>query len=1043
MGLTGCPASFARMMDTIFQDHESIITYIDDLLLHSASWTEHLQHIETAFKLLIQHNLKLNLDKCTFGSRQVEYLGHTITAHGAIPGTDKTEALRNTASPTTPTEVRSFVGLANFFRQYINNFSALADPLFQVLKPTSGWKKGPLPEAAQKAFDEIKDRLTEKPVLAFPQSEGEFHLYTDASGGTDGKEGALGAALMQMQNGNKRMIAYASRKLRAHERNYPAGLLEKQAVVYSIEHFRHMLLGRKFIVFTDHRPLTTLSAVHKKTYSRLDSIHSEFTFEIRYVPGKDNTVADFLSRARQQLDRSNPYDGMGVAPLSTSSLHYGLHQARDKDCKTIRKALKQKGGREAILKEWRLQDISDRGGIIRVTPNPRKGFPKPTEQILVPPSLRQLIVKQAHDSALAGHGGTFKTMERIKQEFWWPKMIGDVTEHLARCEPCNIAGQKQPAPNTGTTPIPVPSEPNERVHADLFGPLKNKKGETRYILVVTDAMTKIVRLANIPDKSAETVASAMMDSWIAIFGVPRTILTDQGKEFCNKFTQAIWKALQVDHKTTTPYHPKTNSQVEVFNRTMGRYLRTMIQATSKDCGDWELMLTPLMIAHNTAVHKSTYQSPFHTMFGYDPKIPIWPEMEVLDKKIEEAAKEKKSADQAALEFQRRQAQARTLARSNAKEQQDRYRSAPPNEPLFDKNEKVWMMAQPPTGHNRKLKPRWVKAVIQAETHPNVFKVRKFTGRRRTTTVNAERLRHRHGEDEPEDEEDNQPRKDEDDNLDPDEIATVSKIKARMSRDLENWLGTLDQLTVDDFLKLFAPPREKNPAIEFMLWTKPPSRTAGCRTPESAPRPFRRAFSEPTRESRQSMQWDHNMGDDGNWEATPPYAWDPYQGNEDWFPDIESSSASDTKSPRRSAFKKMLKKFNWMKKTKERIDRLDESVARFTGGFRPRRHTPPQESPAQGDYTMKDEEPKSEDSGERAQTQDYSAQWDEFFTPTSEQQSTSFFKTETSDSSGKEKSNKKKARSKKKSRARRPQHTRGTHDDDGSPLLPGMPDNTRI
>jgi transposase InsO family protein len=149
------------------------------------------------------------------------------------------------------------------------------------------------------------------------------------------------------------------------------------------------------------------------------------------------------------------------------------------------------------------------------------------------------------------------------------------------------------------------------------------------IVVMTDAFTKIVRLAIIPDKTAETVAKIIMNDWIFVYGVPKCIMTDQGLEFCNKLQTQLWEELKVEHKTTTPYHPQCNSQAEVFNKTMGQYLCTSLVEAEKTNVEWELYIGPLSFAHNTAVHKATRQTPFYTMFGHNPRSPLWPEFEVL------------------------------------------------------------------------------------------------------------------------------------------------------------------------------------------------------------------------------------------------------------------------------------------------------------------------------------------------------------------------------------------------------------------------------
>ena len=565
------------------------------------------------------------------------------------------------------------------------------------------------------AFKSLQSQLIKQPCLAFPTSDGEFQLYTDASGGIDGAEGALGAALTQIQKGEKRMIAYASRRLKKHERNYSAYLLEKAAIVYAIEHFAHLLKGRRFVVFTDHRPITTLSKVHTKTFNRLEQLLVEFSFDIRYIPGKHNSVADFLSREGWIQPDHN--DGLGVAALDTGQERIAVAQQKDELCLQMRAATTPET-KAALCTRLQIKDFADIKGILRVQLRPRQGFPPGRDgRIVAPATLRPHLIKQGHDAAIAGHGGIFKTKERIAEEFWWPKMTEDVATHVRACDPCNAARQHTRQADTGTTPLPQPSRPNERIHIDLFGPLRNEDDKQRFIMVITDAFTKIVRLQSIPNKEADTVAEAIMHSWVNIYGVPATVVSDQGREFCNKLLAGIWDLLKVEHKTTTPYHPKANAQAEVFNKTMAQYLTTMIASSDKTIKEWESMLGPLMLAHNTAVHRATRMTPFYTMFGYDPNLPIWPDMQVLDDSFH-ADPAKTTETQKIRAFHRRQTAARMLAGTNNKIERQRYAREPADtEPAFVKQQKVWIRATLAPGKNQKLRPRWEKAIITDETHP--------------------------------------------------------------------------------------------------------------------------------------------------------------------------------------------------------------------------------------------------------------------------------------------------------------------------------------
>jgi len=273
-GLAGCPATFSRLMDAVVKDLPFCLSYIDDSLVHSKDLTSHCQHLKAVFERFRHNNLKANLRKCLFGTGEVQYLGHTLTSGGITPGKDKTQVLRELLPPTTRTTLKSFLGLANFFRSYIRGYAKMSAPLHKLCSNKADWKGGPLPPVELKAFQLLRHALTSAPVLALPSREGQFHLYVDgALGSLDGTRGqsGLGAALLQDQaDGSRRPVAFASRQLTDHERNYSAHLLELTACCYGIEHYATYLRGRPFVLYSDHLPLTRLSKVHSKTLSRLE-----------------------------------------------------------------------------------------------------------------------------------------------------------------------------------------------------------------------------------------------------------------------------------------------------------------------------------------------------------------------------------------------------------------------------------------------------------------------------------------------------------------------------------------------------------------------------------------------------------------------------------------------------------------------------------------------------------------------------------------------------------------------------------------------------
>jgi hypothetical protein len=236
----------------------------------------------------------------------------------------------------------------------------------------------------------------------------------------------------------------------------------------------------------------------------------------------------------------------------------------------------------------------------------------PKVVILVPEGLRPLILQDAHGHLLTGHDGLCKTKARISQSYFWPGMDKDITDHIRRCHRCQVRKTDHRPPPQLLSPLPQCSEPNQRIHADLFGPLKTTNSAKKYILAMTDACTKYVELVALPDKEALTVTSAIFSKWICRYGLPLELITDQGREFANKMSDELYDLLQMKHQTTSARHPQCNSQVERFNQTIAKYLNSFVDSTTLD---WELYLAPLMLCYNTSFHRSVQNTPFFLTYG--------------------------------------------------------------------------------------------------------------------------------------------------------------------------------------------------------------------------------------------------------------------------------------------------------------------------------------------------------------------------------------------------------------------------------------------
>ena len=574
-GSHGAPSSFSYLMTEVLQNLQNLLSYIDDILGHTRGHEKHLVALENCFQRVQEYNLKISLEKSTFGTAEVEYLGFKLGADGIQPGTDKTKAVRDFPEPKNIKQIRQFVGLASFFRELIPNFSKMSAHLTALTRKDSEWKGGPLPNNAKIAFEQLKDLLTKKPVIAYARKDLPFRVYCDASAGSNKDNvkipGGLGVVLTQIHEDKvERVVGYASRRLHKHEENYSAYLLELLAITFACQQFHHYLYGSKrFQVFSDHKPLLKLNkTIHEKTMHRLKEALIPYQFDIEYRKGQDQEAADCLSR--------NPVD-----KISGEIINFV-----NKDPKTI--ANDQKADPQYLLIKQRLR-------------------------------LRRKLDNSSHiNRFIEKH---HEKMFIDEEEVLWIGMTKDCKDHVAACEIC----QKANNPNKRTTtaplkPHPIPQRFNERVHADLVGPLLSNT-ENKYILVLSDAFTKWLELIPIKDKTSETVVEAILNHWILRHSAMNMLVTDNGREFKNTDMTEICKKFDIIHRTTSPYHPQSNAQCERQNRTIIKYLKTILDGKTLD---WEKALITCQFSFNTQTHSSTDYTPYYFRHFITPNIPIKP-----------------------------------------------------------------------------------------------------------------------------------------------------------------------------------------------------------------------------------------------------------------------------------------------------------------------------------------------------------------------------------------------------------------------------------
>ena len=648
MGLLGAPGSFQRLMEIVIHNLKNVLAYIDDLLLHTKDHKQHLEILKQLFARLRKHGLKINLPKSFFGATDVSYLGFKLTPDGIKPGTDKLKAVAAALPPKNIHEVRQFLGLCNFFRGHVRNFAQITAPLNRLTTKTCEWKKGPLPEDASKAFEELKTILCSEPIINYPQADLQYALITDACQGDSKHPGGFGAILAQIRpDGEFQVVSYASRKLKDQEKNYAPFLLEMTASVWAMDHYDVYLKGRRFILFTDHKPLVKIGSVHTKTLNRMQEAMLTYDFEIRYQKGSE-MPADFLSRNVVEL-------------IQTDNETLQKNQNKEEWIREIKAWMlngtpcKNKTAQNAMKNYWANKFFIEDD--LLWTRFKYKGEPSRV-CLVIPRNMVGQTLKDAHGTLFSGHEGIAKTRARITQNYWWPAMDGDIANFIKTCGKCQKTRTDIKQKPDLLTPLPICTEPNQRIHADLFGALKTSGKNKKFVLTITDAFTKYAELVAIPNKEAETVADAIFSFYICRYGIPVEIITDQGKEFCNKLSDELFKLMEMKHGRTSPYHPQCNAQAEVGNKTIRKYLQSFVEPSTFD---WELLLAPLMFVYNTSFHRTIQTSPYFLTYGQQARQPAFNQGEWQKKCLGESS--------AAEKFQILQ-QAREVAWRNSIHQQE-------------------------------------------------------------------------------------------------------------------------------------------------------------------------------------------------------------------------------------------------------------------------------------------------------------------------------------------------------------------------------------
>lgn len=583
-GLKNAGQAFQRLMDTVLRGLTCTFVYLDDILVFSRSEKEHHIHLHQVFERLRENGLVISPTKCQFGVKEIDFLGHHVNRSGVYPLHKKVQAITDFPKPTSTKGLQEFLGMINFYHRFVPHAAAIMQPLYTAV--SGKVKLVEWTDDRDIAFAEAKEALINATMLVHPQLNAPISLTVDAS------DYAVGGVLEQLIDGIWQPLAFFSRQLRTPERKYSAFDRELLGLYLAVRHFRYFLEGRPFVAYTDHKPLTFAFSKVAEPWSPRQQRHlaaiSEFTTDIRHIAGKDNSVADALSRSvinavTAEIDID--YSAMAAA------------QAEDPEIPTYKTA----------ITGLTVEDVPFGPVGTTLLCDVSTGNARP----IVPSAWRRRVFEAVHNLS---HPSIRATRQLLARKFVWHGLHKQVGVWAKSCTTCQTAKVHRHVKAPLAT-FKVPHRRFDHINIDIVGPLPRSQGYT-YLLTIVDRFTRWPEAVPLSDISTTSCARALLSQWIARFGIPAEMSSDRGSQFTSDLWGSLAKLLGVRHSRTTAYHPQANGLVERFHRHMKSALRARLTGPN-----WIDELPWVLLGIRTAPKDDLGTSSAELVFGEPLTVP--------------------------------------------------------------------------------------------------------------------------------------------------------------------------------------------------------------------------------------------------------------------------------------------------------------------------------------------------------------------------------------------------------------------------------------